>query len=302
MGELSNSAVHGGDSTDARSIWIELTNKCNLACVHCYNSSSSDAEDATLDEAQYRTVIDEAAQAGFKSIQFIGGEPTVSKSLIPLMTYAARSGIKEMEVYSNLFALGDRLLDTAKECDARFATSFYSADENIHDSITQRKGSFVRTSKNIARLSGEKISVRAGFIEMDENKGQFESTARYLNNLGVEQVRRDRVRRFGRASDGASDPFTELCGHCGQGSLCVNYDGTISPCIMSKFVQLGTVGDDPLAYVMLAEPLRQFRERLQERLNDNQCPPQCEPVCNPRCSPNCQPCFPAGKCNPELFG
>ncbi|MHB8871988.1 MAG: hypothetical protein ACYC5G_06055 [Candidatus Doudnabacteria bacterium] len=28
----------------------------------------------------------------------------------------------------------------------------------------------------------------------------------------------------------------------------------------------------------------------------------CEPVCNPRCSPNCNPCYPAGKCDPKLFG
>lgn len=34
---------------------------------------------------------------------------------------------------------------------------------------------------------------------------------------------------------------------------------------------------------------------------ESSCDPNCVPRCVPQCSPNCRPCFPYGKCNPDLF-
>lgn len=283
-------------------MWLELTNKCNLSCVHCYNASSPYAQSSALDQRDFENVISEAAAAGCQSIQFIGGEPTVSYLLIPLMKYAAAMKLTFIEIYSNLFSVSNNLVATAKATGAVFATSFYSHVPEIHDAITMRRGSFARTSESIRRLVGAGLDVRAGFIEMEENRGHLTETERYLHALGVKTIGRDVVRGFGRAARGSKNNIDELCGACGQGTLCINYDGTVSPCVMSKFLSLGRVGQSSLISMVAGSALKEFRQRLIKTKNDSMCPPSgCEPNCNPQCSPNCQPCYPWGKCDPEIF-
>ena len=41
--------------------------------------------------------------------------------------------------------------------------------------------------------------------------------------------------------------------------------------------------------------------KLNLQLFSRDCDPTCDPKCTPVCSPSCRPCFPFGKCNPDLF-
>jgi uncharacterized radical SAM superfamily Fe-S cluster-containing enzyme len=61
-------------------LWLELTNRCNLRCVHCY--ADSGPHGYKLDRLvadDYRRLIDEARELGCDQVQFIGGEPTLDK-------------------------------------------------------------------------------------------------------------------------------------------------------------------------------------------------------------------------------
>ena len=57
---------------------IELTLKCNLRCVHCYNFDRSvprpkEAKGNELNPAEIKKLIDELAEAGGLEISFSGG-------------------------------------------------------------------------------------------------------------------------------------------------------------------------------------------------------------------------------------
>ena len=54
--------------------WIEITNRCNLRCIHCYNESSP-LDDTIMSIQNYRRVIDCILKLKVKRIQIIGGEP-----------------------------------------------------------------------------------------------------------------------------------------------------------------------------------------------------------------------------------
>jgi MoaA/NifB/PqqE/SkfB family radical SAM enzyme len=93
--ELEQAAYAGSDFTF---LWLEITRKCNLSCVHCYAES---ATSGLLTKAMWQSVIDQAQQMGVKHVQFVGGEPTIHPDFPDLLVRAAQRGMS-IEVYSNL--------------------------------------------------------------------------------------------------------------------------------------------------------------------------------------------------------
>ena len=71
----------------------EVTNRCNLRCVHCLSDSSPEADtrhELTLAEA--RTVVDQLAAAKVFQIHFGGGEPFLFPGFMDLLAHAQARG------------------------------------------------------------------------------------------------------------------------------------------------------------------------------------------------------------------
>jgi len=293
-------------------LWIELTNRCNLHCVHCYAGSSPTGKDAVLSEGEYLDLIKQAADLGCRKVQFIGGEPTLNPSLPALIRYARNCGMEFVEVYTNARRIPETLFECLVEYKVNIAASFYSNDESIHDNITQVQGSHRSTVANLRRLAQAELPIRIGIIEMSQNAASIPETMKFVEDLGIKEYGTDRVRKFGRAnvmSERAKIDIKELCGSCWQGNLCVHPDGTVSPCIMSKAWCVGSILDVPLDNILQSAQLRDIRERIYREVWLPANPvttepysshnPPCDPTCHPRCSPSCQPCWPFGKCRPQ---
>ncbi len=78
-----------GKASERRPIVVwNITRKCNLKCVHCYNDSGTDkpANELTTEEA--KSVLDDLAQFGVPSVLFSGGEPLMRTDLFDLIEYA----------------------------------------------------------------------------------------------------------------------------------------------------------------------------------------------------------------------
>ena len=82
-------------------LWLEVTGRCNLRCVHCYSASGPEGDHGTMSGADWRRTIEEAAALGAERVQFIGGEPTLHPDLASLVRHALSCGLG-VEVYSNL--------------------------------------------------------------------------------------------------------------------------------------------------------------------------------------------------------
>lgn len=89
-------------------LWLELTGKCQLECVHCYAESSPTGTHGTMTAADWRRVIAEAASMGVRTVQFIGGEPTLHPSLAELIDYALLRDLG-VEVFTDLVHVTETL-------------------------------------------------------------------------------------------------------------------------------------------------------------------------------------------------
>lgn len=318
--------MHRGDTTTSETspalfggfdfLWLELTSLCNLECVHCYAESGPYVRKADdLTPERYAELLIEAAALGCRKVQFIGGEPTLHPALPRLIELASQEEYSFIEVYTNATRISDALLAQFVKCNVAVAVSVYADDPIIHDTVTRRRGSHVVTVAALKRLLEAGLEVRVGIVVMDENRERIEETTAFVRSLGIENVGTDRIRSFGRGANGDSGKdIRELCGSCWRGSVCVAPNGSVSPCIMSKFLPVGSVREQGLTELLNSGALRAARARVYDELwapgpgdtsyaadCDPGCHPNCIPSCNPQCSPNCSPCYPHGKCDPDLF-
>jgi MoaA/NifB/PqqE/SkfB family radical SAM enzyme len=182
-----------------RFLWVELTNRCNLACAHCYaESGPRPSRKDVLTTADYKRLLEEAAALGCRAVQFIGGEPTLHRGLPELITWARALRYEHVQVYTNGTVLPDTLLSCFVDNWVNMAVLVYADDPDVHDAVTRRIGSHRRTISNLQRMVAAGLDVRIGLIAMDGNKGRVDNTVSFLRGLGIENVRVDVTRSFGR--------------------------------------------------------------------------------------------------------
>src|SRR5215210_6144823 len=104
-------------------LWLELTNRCNLQCVHCYAESHPHSGDRDLlTTRDYESIMSQAYALGCRNIQFIGGEPQLNRDFLQLVIKAKTIGFEFIEVFSNLTRLADDTVRYAADNGVRFAT------------------------------------------------------------------------------------------------------------------------------------------------------------------------------------
>lgn len=64
--------------------WIEISNRCNLKCLHCYNESDIHCN-KTMSFENFKKVIDNLIKIRVRRIQIIGGEPLIEQKLLKKM-------------------------------------------------------------------------------------------------------------------------------------------------------------------------------------------------------------------------
>jgi sulfatase maturation enzyme AslB (radical SAM superfamily) len=271
-------------------LWLELTNRCNLQCIHCYADSGPQAEKGTLSTDDYIRLMTEAFALGCRRVQFIGGEPTLNRGLPVLIRTASEMGFEFIEIYTNLTILPEELLQCFVAYRVHVATSIYGPAGERHDAITLVDGSFEKTIRNLRRIMAAGLPVRASIIQMEANAAYTDSTVTFLREIGVRNVSVGGLRRIGRgAATCESSEMSELCGNCAGSTLCVSPTGVVSPCIMSKKWSVGSIADASLSDIATGDSLRETRQRIYDAVVSRQGGAGCMPAFSNRhasCAPS----------------
>ncbi|WP_266170991.1 radical SAM/SPASM domain-containing protein [Dyella subtropica] len=294
-------------------IWLELTARCNLECVHCYADSGPKRPlSEGMNLADWFDALDQAAALGCKKVQFIGGEPTLYPGLPALIGHARKLGYEHVCVYTNGTHFSEDLKAVFLQHRVNLAFSVYGSTGAVHDQVTRRNGSFDKTDRALRWAVDAGLPVRASIIAMKANAHDVHEAEQRLREAGVAAVHVDRLRGLGRGSHERSSqpPLKELCGRCRDGKVCVSSDGEIYPCVFARFASLGHVSRGGLSAAFGGQALRDFRDALIEAhsaaipraLNASMCSPeQPAPPCTPERDPGqCGPEIDPGPCGPEI--
>lgn len=100
-------------SLDAPSgVMLTITNRCNLHCIHCYNSSNARDNNIDVEENKWNNILQNVLKYDIKRIEITGGEPLIRKDLVKSLLEQVRNKEKiSIQINSNGFYIDDAILD-----------------------------------------------------------------------------------------------------------------------------------------------------------------------------------------------
>jgi len=165
------------------SLQVELSSRCNERCIHCYIPNENKIED--IEPALFYDLLNQCRDMGILSLTLSGGEPMLHKNFCDFLRKAKEYDFS-INILSNLTLLNDEIIKEMRENRlSSIQVSLYSMDPDIHDSITQLKGSFHKTRDNILRLIENDIPLQISCPTMKQNKNCFAGVLKWANQHKV---------------------------------------------------------------------------------------------------------------------
>ncbi|MFK8254116.1 radical SAM protein [Ancylobacter terrae] len=264
------------------SIYLKITNRCDLECAYCYASSGPEKGAGELDTDEWKALITEfaaIARPGSR-MTFTGGEPMIRRDLEELARFARAQGFG-----TGLITNGGLIRDeaSARRLGQVFDTVQISLDgtEATHDR-NRGRGAWGRARAGLRHLEAAGVEYYASATITADNRAEMaDLVAEFgprLRTGGVLNTGRARSKDFPRLGNtdyvktirdaGAvgffEDPsFIEHSrraprGHCGASTTTLSVDerGNIFPCqiLISREMSAGNVRAGGVAD-LLAQPV-----------------------------------------------
>jgi AdoMet-dependent heme synthase len=162
VGGLTRKILKFTGSQNFLIIQLDITNACNLRCVHCYHPHHQNQ--GALDFEGWLGILDQYEALLRKlylqpAVIFCGGEPLTSPLLSRLLLdLERRFSTLNVCVLTNGTVIRSDLLPLFKRLKARFQVSLDGPDEARHDEI-RGKENFKRSLKGIEFFLGNKFEV-----------------------------------------------------------------------------------------------------------------------------------------------
>ena len=161
---------------------FELTYKCNLHCVMCYNAPQ-DRKELTTEQVFF--ILDELIKEGCLYLGLTGGEIMIRKDIFEILDYAVRKGFL-LTLKSNATLLTSERIDRLQALGIdRMEVSFHGADVETFEGITQVKGSFERCKEVVQDLKRRNFNVKLNMVVMKTNADQVTAMRQFARSIGV---------------------------------------------------------------------------------------------------------------------
>lgn len=266
---------------------LEITERCNLACLHCYQGKGG----KELDRKELKSILDDLEASGTMKLTLTGGEPTLREDFPEILSYCHRKGFATT-LFTNAMHLPGNvrkaILETppfAIEC------SLYGASAETHDAITCRSGSFQDTVENIKWMIEKGLRVIVKSVLLSLNYREIDSLRDLCRGMGImfhptfrifpsrdpgraperfrlknEEIRtliKERKQTFPEHQEG-NDAFSEeLICNAGRQACCISADGKVYPCVALRW-ECGSLRKQTFPEIWnrspVLEKIRSYRE------------------------------------------
>jgi len=166
---------------------IELTERCNNRCMHCYiNQPENDSEiqSREMDTGFVQSVLSQAADLGCLSVRFTGGEPLLREDFTELYLFARRLGMKVL-VFTNACLINTRIAELFSRIPPGepIQVSVYGMHATSYDAVAGVRGAYARFREGISLLQefGIPFAVRQSMLPPNQTEiPEFEAFAATL--------------------------------------------------------------------------------------------------------------------------
>jgi radical SAM protein with 4Fe4S-binding SPASM domain len=172
-------------------IEIEITERCNNACLHCYiNQPQDDPLLATreMDTGLVKDVLLQAADLGCLTVKFTGGEPLLREDFVEIYLFARRLGLR-VALLTNATLITEELCKIFKNSPPGhpLEVSVYGMNASSYDSVVSRTGAFNEFQKGINHLKKYDIPFIVKQSLLPQNRDEIPEFEKFSEALSAMQ-------------------------------------------------------------------------------------------------------------------
>ncbi|NCB03824.1 MAG: radical SAM protein, partial [Spirochaetia bacterium] len=163
-------------------LFINVDNRCNLECIHCF-SASSPIGNYHIPYSKFIEIIDEAYEIGVFLFVIGGGEPLIRGDIWDIVSYIRSKGMG-VSLTTNGTICNDEIIQNIKKYDVRMNISF-DGKEETHDYIRGKGGAYRNALKTVKTMLISGISPTIRFTLMPMNIKDTAHMISLADTLGV---------------------------------------------------------------------------------------------------------------------
>jgi radical SAM protein with 4Fe4S-binding SPASM domain len=173
---LSQQPLFGGKGPLLGHLDIELTERCNNACIHCYiNLPAGDAHAARreLTAGQWHDILRQAADLGALSVRFTGGEPLLRPDFPEIYLSARRLGLK-VTLFTNARLITPELADLFARVPLlrKIEISVYGMRPESYDAVACAPGAYAEFRRGVDLLLARQIPFGVKSVLLPPNRDE----------------------------------------------------------------------------------------------------------------------------------
>lgn len=169
---------------------IEVTRRCPLECLHCYNNlpmGDLEAKRRELSKEDHFLILDELVEMGCFWLLYTGGEIFARKDFLEIYTYAKRKGFL-ITLFTNGTIVNEQIVDyLAAWPPFAIEITLYGRTKETYESLTGIPGSYERCLRGIRLLKEKGLPLKLKTVATSINKHEVLAMRRFAEEeLGVE--------------------------------------------------------------------------------------------------------------------
>ncbi|HMM37804.1 MULTISPECIES: 12,18-didecarboxysiroheme deacetylase [Desulfovibrio] len=167
-------------------VW-NMTQRCNLKCVHCYAHAVDPKGTDPISTEQAKVMIDDLAAYGAPVMLFSGGEPLVREDLVELAKYATSKGMRAV-ISTNGTLITKRKAKELKEVGLSYVGISLDGSEPVHDAFRKVTGCYKKALEGVANCQAEGLKVGLRFTINKRNAGEIPHLFDLIEKLDVPRI------------------------------------------------------------------------------------------------------------------
>lgn len=181
-----------------RFVSLEITEKCNLKCKHCYTAAGNDKPNSLSIEFVFK-LIDELSEYGCEFLAIGGGEPLLFKNIEKVVEYALSKGV-EIELVSNGILFNDDMIEKLYNAGLKYVQ--ISLDGDSPETYLKIRGEdYFETVVNNIKKVKEKFNTSVSSVLCRLNYDKIFNIIKIANDLKVDSYRIMKFIEAGRGND-----------------------------------------------------------------------------------------------------
>jgi len=185
--EIQNSLFRNFRKPRLSHLDIELTERCNNACIHCYinlPATDAQADKRELNTDQWKDILRQATDLGALSVRFTGGEPLLREDFSELYLYTRKLGLKVI-LFTNARLITPEIVNLFCRVPLlkKIEVTVYGMREQSYDAVACSIGAYAEYRRGISLLLKKGIPFVVKSVLLPPNRLEIDEFENWASKL-----------------------------------------------------------------------------------------------------------------------